>query len=40
MDPSVWLEEACSIVGRDLTRAEWNRYLPGRDQEPTCTDLP
>jgi WD40 repeat protein len=40
MDPSVWLDEACAIVGRDLTAAEWDRYLPERDYAPTCTDLP
>ena len=36
---SAWLSEACAIVGRDMTRAEWNRYLPEREYEPTCTDL-
>jgi len=41
LDPSVWLDEACAIVaGRDLTPAEWDRYLPGRDDQPTCSDLP
>jgi WD40 repeat protein len=39
MEPSVWLEQACAIVGRDLTQAEWDRYLPGRDYQPTCSDL-
>ena len=37
--PSAWLSEACAIAGRDLTRAEWERYLPERDRQPTCTDL-
>jgi hypothetical protein len=41
LDPSVWLDEACAIVaGRDLTPAEQDRYLPGRDDQPTCSDLP
>ena len=40
LDPSVWLDEACAIVGRDLTRAEWERYLPERERTPTCSDLP
>jgi DNA-binding beta-propeller fold protein YncE len=40
MDPAVWLAEACAIVARDLTRAEWDRYLPGREYRPTCSDLP
>ncbi len=39
VEPSVWLREACAIVGRDLTRAEWDRYLPDRDYAPTCSDL-
>jgi hypothetical protein len=38
-DPSVLLERACAIVARDFTRAEWNRYLPGRPWRATCTDL-
>jgi DNA-binding SARP family transcriptional activator/WD40 repeat protein len=39
MDPSVWLREACAVAGRDLTRAEWQRYLPDRPYAPTCSDL-
>ncbi|MGY1616579.1 BTAD domain-containing putative transcriptional regulator [Geodermatophilus sp. SYSU D00691] len=38
MEPSVWLDQACAIAGRDLTRAEWARYLPDRGWEPTCSD--
>jgi WD40 repeat protein len=38
-DPESWLQEACDVVGRDLARAEWDRYLPGRPWAPTCTDL-
>ncbi len=37
MDPSVWLDEACTIVGRDLTGAEWSRYVPGRPYRHTCS---
>jgi len=40
LDPDLWAAEACAIVGRDLTQEEWDRYLPGRDRTPTCTDLP
>ncbi len=29
----------CDVAGRDLTRAEWDRYLPDRPWEPTCSDL-
>jgi WD40 repeat protein len=39
MNPSLWLRAACDVAGRDLTRAEWERYLPGRPWEPTCSDL-
>jgi WD40 repeat protein len=39
MNPSVWLREACAVAGRDLTRDEWARYLPGRQYRPTCSDL-
>jgi len=36
---SAWLQTACDIAGRDLTRAEWDRYLPGREYRATCSDL-
>ena len=37
--PSAWLREVCTIAGRDLTRAEWERHLPGREYRATCSDL-
>jgi WD40 repeat protein len=39
LDPAGWLRAACAVAGRDLTRAEWDRYLPGRPWQPTCSDL-
>ena len=39
LELSVWLDEACTIAGRDLTPAEWNRYLPARGYQRTCTSL-
>jgi hypothetical protein len=36
LDPRNWEELACRIAGRNLTRAEWNQYLPGRDYHRTC----
>ncbi len=36
MDPTVWLDEVCTIVGRDLTEAEWSRYVPERPYRQTC----
>jgi hypothetical protein len=36
-DPVLWTRDAdvlrarlCSVLGRDLTRAEWAQFLPGR----------
>ena len=37
LEPSAWLEEACAVVGRDLTRSEWERYLSGRPYERSCS---
>jgi DNA-binding SARP family transcriptional activator/WD40 repeat protein len=37
LEPSVWLEEACAVAGRDLTQTEWDRYLPDQPYERTCT---
>ena len=37
--PSAWLRAACDVPGRDLTRAEWGRYLPDREYRATCSDL-
>jgi WD40 repeat protein len=39
IDPVEWQARACAVVGRDLTEAEWDRYLPGRPYRPTCSDL-
>jgi DNA-binding SARP family transcriptional activator/WD40 repeat protein len=39
VDPAVWLRDACAVAGRDLTRAEWDRYLPGQEYQTTCSDL-
>jgi hypothetical protein len=38
--PSVWLRDACAVVGRDLDETEWRRYLPDLPFRPTCSDLP
>ena len=39
LDPAVWMAEACRIVGRDLTPAEWRRYVPSDPYGATCSDL-
>jgi WD40 repeat protein len=36
LDPEHWETRACRIAGRNLTRAEWNEYLPGREYHRTC----
>ena len=38
-DTQGWLEAACAAAGRDLTRVEWRRYLPGTPWRATCSDL-
>jgi WD40 repeat protein len=35
--PESWLRRACSVVGRDLTPAEWETYLPGVPRQHTST---
>ncbi len=30
VDPDRLVERACEVVGRDLTKDEWNRFVPGR----------
>lgn len=27
----------CAVVGRDLTRQEWNSYVRDRDYQPVCS---
>jgi DNA-binding SARP family transcriptional activator/WD40 repeat protein/energy-coupling factor transporter ATP-binding protein EcfA2 len=38
MGLSRWLDYACTVAGRDLTRDEWASYLPGREYRPICTE--
>jgi WD40 repeat protein len=41
IDPRRWREEACALAGRNLTEAEWRRYLPNAGQRhATCPDNP
>jgi WD40 repeat protein/energy-coupling factor transporter ATP-binding protein EcfA2 len=35
-----WRRAACRVVQRNLTRAEWHRYLAPLPYEPTCPELP
>ena len=36
VDPESQIRTACQIAGRELTRAEWARLLPGRPYQPIC----
>jgi WD40 repeat protein len=35
--PQSWIHRACAIAARDLTRTEWDTYLPGVPPQHTCT---
>ena len=38
MDPAVWIEKACDVVGRELHGHEWENHVPwGEPQQPACT---
>jgi WD40 repeat protein len=40
LDTASWQEQACAMVGRNLTREEWNRYLPAESYRATCPQWP
>ncbi len=40
LDPAELLARACTVAGRDLTRTEWDRYLPGEPYRRVCDLLP
>jgi WD40 repeat protein len=45
MDPEAWAESNCQRAGRNLTRAEWAKYFPGKDypsdpRKATCPQWP
>jgi WD40 repeat protein/tRNA A-37 threonylcarbamoyl transferase component Bud32 len=41
VDPAVWRERACAIVGRNLTREEWSLHMPsGSEYRATCSQWP
>jgi WD40 repeat protein/DNA-binding SARP family transcriptional activator len=35
-----WVERACKIAGRNLTRAEWKQFFPKVPYEVTCSQWP
>ena len=34
--PSSLIRHACRVAGRQLTRAEWEAFLPGYEYAPAC----
>jgi WD40 repeat protein len=34
--PEAWRRAACAIAGRNLIKAEWNQFLPGRTPRELC----
>jgi WD40 repeat protein len=41
LEPDTWRDAACRLVGRNLTRDEWERYLPpGQRYHTTCAQWP
>ena len=40
MDSERWTELACSIVNRNLTREEWETFLPSESYRAVCPGLP
>jgi WD40 repeat protein len=36
MSLAAWEQRACTVAGRNLTRAEWARYLPGHPYTRVC----
>jgi WD40 repeat protein/DNA-binding SARP family transcriptional activator len=36
MNPDRWKQQACTVVGRPLSREEWNELLADRRYQPTC----
>jgi WD40 repeat protein len=35
--PEGWMRAACAVAGRDLTEAEWEKYLPSRSPQELCS---
>jgi WD40 repeat protein len=37
VSPDAWSQHACSIAGRELTRAEWEELVPDQDYRRVCS---
>jgi hypothetical protein len=40
VDPVSWRDQACALAGRNLTRAEWARYVGAEPYRQTCSRYP
>jgi hypothetical protein len=41
IDPASWREKACTVAGRNLTKLEWQQYMPpGEPYRATCPGYP
>jgi WD40 repeat protein len=38
--PETWMTMACDMAARNLTRAEWETFLPGELYRQTCEQWP
>jgi WD40 repeat protein/transcriptional regulator with XRE-family HTH domain len=38
LDATLWRAQLCALAGRDLTRQEWDEFLPGHPYRRTCAD--
>src|SRR5262249_21347341 len=36
VDPTAWAAHACRVANRNLTRAEWHDFVPGRAYRAVC----
>jgi hypothetical protein len=39
IDPTGWVDLACSIVGRELSQDEWDRFVPGDEPLRNACDI-
>jgi WD40 repeat protein/energy-coupling factor transporter ATP-binding protein EcfA2 len=40
VNPQSWIGKTCQRVGRNFTRAEWQKYFPNDKYRPTCPQWP
>jgi hypothetical protein len=40
VDRATWADRACALAGRNLTHAEWSRFVAGEPYRVTCPDYP